>query len=220
MRRAGVKSALLSIESGNEDTFKHIVRKPASLKVAHDAVEILHKEGIIASTNVMIGLPGETVESIEKGLEYLLTTNFNWFSCYVAAPLPGSDFYKICLENNYFVESGDILRMDFKKCVVRTPGFEPAYIEKTAYVMNLRLNFINNYDMRTGNYAQALMLFEKVIEVVMDTHAFAYYFAAKCCKELGLVEKCALYKAKYAEMIEKYPFWQDWAKQFSLAPLP
>jgi anaerobic magnesium-protoporphyrin IX monomethyl ester cyclase len=219
MKRAGVRSAILSIESGNENTFKHIVRKPASLQKANEAVDFLHREGIIASTNVMIGLPGETEASIQRGLEYLLTTSFNWFSCYVAAPLPGSDFYKTCLENRYFVESGDILKMDFKKCVIRTPGFEPAYIERMAYEMNLTLNYVNNYDMRVGNDAQALMLFEKVISVVMDTHAFAYYFAAKCCRRLGREEAFRSHKAKYEEMIGSYPFWREWAAHFKLEPL-
>lgn len=219
MKRAGVRSAILSVESGNEDTFKNIVRKPATLQKANEAVEFLHREGIVASTNVMIGLPGETEDSIQRGLEYLLTTSFNWFSCYVAAPLPGSDFYKRCLENHYFLESGDILKMDFKKCVIRTPGFEPEYIERMAYEMNLTLNFVHNYDMRTGNYAQALMLFEKVISIVMDTHAFAYYFAAKCCRRLGRETAFAAHRAKYEEMTERYPFWREWAAHFKLEPL-
>lgn len=216
MKRAGVRSVILSIESGNENTFKNIIHKPSNLEKANEAVELLHEKGINVATNVMIGLPGETEESIDIGLKYLLTTNFNWFNCFVVAPLPGSELYKSCKDNGYFTVDDPILLMDFKKCVIRTKDFAPDYIEKKVYEMNLMLNFVNHYDIRSGNYHNALMLFEKVINSVLDTHAFAYYFAAKCCRMLQLDEKYNDYKAKYEEMIAKYPFWRGYAIQFNL----
>lgn len=219
MKRAGVKSVILSIESGNENTFKNIVRKPSSLKKANEAVSFLHNEGINAATNVLIGLPGETKESIDKGVEYLRTTSFNWIMCFVTAPLPGSDLFKICVDNHYFVTNDDILALDFKKCIIRTEDFTPEYIDNKAYEMNLELNFVNNYDFRAGNYDKALMLFEKVINNVMDSHAFAYYFAAKCCRMLKLHEKYTIYRRKYEEMTGKYSFWREWADRFRLEKL-
>ena len=152
------------------------MRKPANLKKAEEAVENLHREGITVISNILIGLPGETHESIDKGLEYLKTTNINWFQCFVTAPLPGSDLYDICEKNKYFAHNGDMLTMDFKKCVINTSEFTPEYIEKKAYEMNLTLNFVNNYDMRMGNYDKALKLFERIHSSVIDTHAFAYYY--------------------------------------------
>lgn len=219
MKRAGIKEVNITIESGNEDTLKNIMRKPANLKKANDAVDCLHKEGIIAISNILIGLPGETKESIEKGLEYLLTTDINWFQCFVTAPLPSSDLYKICKENGYFATGNDIMVMDFKKCVIKTKDFTPEYIEKKAYEMNLKLNFVNNYDFRKGEYGAALKLFERIITSVIDTHAFAYYYAAKCCQKLNQTEKYNNYKAKYEEMINKYPFWKEWADHFKLPAL-
>ncbi|MFC1567427.1 B12-binding domain-containing radical SAM protein [Thermodesulfobacteriota bacterium] len=219
MKSAGIKEVNITIETGNENTFKNIMHKPGSLKKANEAVDFLHKEGIIAVSNILIGLPGETRESIEKGLEYLLTTNIDWFQCFVAAPLPGSKLYKICEENEYFVPNYDISLMDYKKCLIRTEDFTPEYIEKKVYEMNLKLNFTNNYHIRTGNYDIALKLFERIINSVIDTHAFAYYFAAKCCSKLHLDEKYQVYKSKYKEMVTIYPFWREYAIQFNLEDL-
>jgi len=216
MRRAGIKEVNITIESGNENTLKNIMHKPGNLKQANKAVEFLHKEGIIVVSNILIGLPGETKESIESGLEYLLTTNINWFQCFVVAPLPGSELYEICEENGYLVTDDDISSIDYKKCFIKTQDLTPEYIEKKAYEMNLVLNFVNNYDLRTENYKTALMFFERIINAVIDTHAFAYYFAAKCCKKLNLDYKYIAYKAKYDEMIERYPFWKEYASQFNL----
>jgi anaerobic magnesium-protoporphyrin IX monomethyl ester cyclase len=220
LRKAGNTNLFITIENANEETLKNIMHKPANLEVAKKAIKYLKNEGIIIYSNILVGLPGETKESIEKGAKELLNVGCNWYNCYVTAPLPGSELFEICKENNYLVKDVDVYRMDFKKCVIRTPDFEPDYIEKKTYEINLYVNFVENYDMRTGNYEIALMMFEKVINLVIDTHAFAYYFAAVCANALGLSEKYAEYKNKYNEMIQRFDFWREWAERFELKPLP
>ena len=220
LHEVGIRQINISMESGNENTLQKIIRKPSSLKKVETAIEYLHTEDISVISCVVIGFPGETKESIEKGFQYLLGTNVDWFFCLIAAPLPGSDLYRICKENGYLTD--DYLKMDMKttgKGVIRTPEFSPEYIEKKAYEMNLMLNFVNNYGMRTGNYQNALRMFERIINITIDTHAFAYYFAAKCCSKLDLQDQYLLYKTKYNEMIDTYPFWKEWSDYFHLEPL-
>ena len=53
----------------------------------------------------------------------------------------------------------------------------------------------------------------------MPNRAFAFYFAAKCCKMMNLNEKYLAYKAKYQEIIEKSAFWRGYANQFNLVAL-
>ena len=219
MQRAGIKEVNLIVESGNEETLRKIMRKPSKLASLKPVTDLLHERGITVIANILIGLPGETKESIEIGFENLKKMDINWFQCFVTAPLPGSDLYRICEENGYFATDDDpVTTMDFKRCVIRTPDFEPEYIEKKCYEMNLTLNFVNNYDMRIGNEAAALLLFERVLHSV-TAHAFAHYFAAQCCRKIGLTEKYATYKAAYDDSIAKYPFWADHAKQYQLPPL-
>lgn len=218
MVRAGIREVNITMESGNENTLRTIMHKPGTLAMAKKAVDALHRAGILAVCNILIGLPGETPDSIEAGVRYLLQTDINWFQCFVTAPLPGSELWNICAEKGYFT-SPDPFVMDFKKCVIRTPDFDPAYIEHKVYEMNLRLNFLNNYDMRTGNYAGALAIFERILNTVLNTHAFAYYFAAICCRQLGNQEKFRLYAGKYAEMLERFPFWQAWQQELKLPKL-
>ena len=103
--------------------------------------------------------------------------------------------------------------------IIQTEEFSPDYIDRKAYEMNLELNFVHNYNMRTGNYANALMLFERLINTVMDNHAFSYYYAAKCCKMLNLEEKYLVYKDKYKLIITEHTYWKNFASQFNLLPL-
>lgn len=218
MYRAGIREVNITIESGNPDTLRNIMHKPANLDRAEKAVAALHRHGILPISNILIGLPGETPESIEIGIRYLMTTEINWFQCFVTAPLPGSELYEICKQNGYLA-CDDLFAMDFKKCVIRTPEFSPEFIEHKVYEMNLRLNFLNNYDYRTGNYRGALRLFERILLTVLDTHAFACYFAAKCCRNLGETEKYRQYRDRYQQLIAQYPFWKEWAEELSLPPL-
>jgi len=218
--RVGIRQLNITIESGNEETLMKIIRKPANLKKAETAVEYLHQAGITVISNFLIGFPGETKEAIDKGFQYLKRTNIDWFLCLIASPLPGSDLYKICKDRGYLTD--DYFSMSMRtngKAVIRTPEFTPEYIEKKVYEMNLTLNFVNNYGMRSGNYEKALYLFERVLTTAINTHAFAYYFAAKCCEKLGKQDKYLLYKAKYKEMVELYPFWKEWSEFFKLEPL-
>lgn len=219
MKKAGIKEVNITIESGNADTLKNIIGKPGNLNHAKRAVDALHKAGITAISNILIGLPGETKESIDKGINYLATTDVNWFQCFVTAPLPGSRMWDICEKNGYFSEA-DPYMMDFKKCVIRTPEFDSEYIEHKVYEMNLYLNFFNNYDMRTGNYAAVLKLFERILNTVIGTHAFAMYYAALCSKALGLEEKYQYHKTNYYAMLERFTFWQEWRNKFMLEALP
>ena len=218
MKKAGINEVNITIESGNAETLKNIINKPGNLEHAKKAVDALHKAGITAISNILIGLPGETPESIDEGIRYLASTDVNWFQCFVTAPLPGSRMWDICEKNGYFTEA-DPYMMDFKKCVVKTPDFDPEYIEHKVYQMNLYLNFVNNYDMRIGNYAEAYKLFERILNTVIKTHAFAMYFAARCCQKLGWEDKYRYYKESYYAMLAQYPFWQKWRNEFELEEL-
>ncbi len=85
-------------------------------------------------------------------------------------------------------------------------------------MLNLEINFVENSDFRLGNYKKALEGFENTIKI-KDDHAFAYYFAAKCYKIMGLYDEYQVCRNKYQELVEESAFWQDYATKFNLLPL-
>ncbi|MDL2314130.1 radical SAM protein [Desulfovibrio sp. OttesenSCG-928-C14] len=219
IKRAGIESVVIAVENANENTFKNIIHKYGGFSKVKEAIKCLKDAGILIICNIVIGLPGETKEDMEINKRNMVELGCNWYQCYVAAPLPGSELYDICKENGYISDTDDIFLMNYKHGLINTPEFSAEYVENKVYETNLYVNFVHNYDMRAGNYATALMLFERVINDIIDTHAFAYYFAATCAKELGQYEKAARYGQKYLELIEKLAFWRNWAEHFGLNPL-
>lgn len=166
--------------------------------------------------NILIGLPGETKQDIEDTRAFLKTLDANWYRIYIATPLVGSEMFDICVKNNYL--SGSYIGCDFKRAAIETEDFTAEYIKERVYELNLELNFVENSDFRLGNYETALRGFENTIRVKSD-HAFAYYYAAKCCDLLSLKEKATDHKAKYREIIKESEFWRDYVDRFKLAPL-
>lgn len=216
MKSAGVTELVLPIESGSSRVLRDIMHKPMDLSIVKRVVDDCRQLGMDTDANILIGLPGETKQDIEDTRVFLKSLDANWFRIVVASPLVGSEMYEICIEKNYL--NSDDLSCDYKKAVVNTEDFTAEYIEQTAYSLNLEINFVGNSDFRLGNYKKALERFVNTIKVKED-HAFAYYFAAKCYKMMGLNSKYQAYEKRYQELMGKSVFWQDYARKFNILPL-
>ncbi|MBF0266085.1 MAG: B12-binding domain-containing radical SAM protein [Gammaproteobacteria bacterium] len=217
--RTGSDRALITIDGLNQDFLRKVVRKPSSFKTARKVIQMFRNEGLVVLNNIIIGYPGETPEDIAKGVEDMRTMGANWHSILTAIPLPGSELHQICEDNNFLPDDESAFAIDYHTAVISTNDFSADWIKTKSYEINLDLNFVNNYDMSIGNYETALTLFERLLEKVIDTHAFAFYFAAICAKKLGDENKYDTYQKKYEEMVNKYSLWQNWAKHFDLQPL-
>jgi len=216
LKGIGVNDLVLSVESGSNRVLKEVMHKPLNLSIVKRVIDDCRQLGIASDVSILIGLPGETKQDIEDTRLFLKTTNATWFRISMATPLLGSEMLDICLKKNYLV--GDYISCDFKRAIVETEDFTAEYIQEKAYSLNLELNFVENSDLKLGNYETALMGFENAIRARND-HAFAFYFAAKCCKKMSLNEKYLNYKARYQEIIENSTFWRDYANQFDLVAL-
>lgn len=216
IRSAGLKQLVLAIESGSSRVLREIMHKPLDLSTVKRVIADCRELGIDTDANILIGLPGETKQDIEDSRTFLKSLEATWFRIYIATPLAGSELLQISLKNNYL--RGSYIDCDYKKAAIETEEFTAGYIQEKAYSLNLELNFVGNSDFRLGNYAVALKGFENALRVKND-HAFACYFAAKCCKVLNLSDKYQVYKEKYQEIINGSEIWRKYARQFGLAAL-
>lgn len=215
LKKAGIGHVAISIETGNPDTLRRIINKPGDLECIKRAVNILRNADIYVMANVMIGLPGETKESIDIGINNLKEIPCNRYLCVVAIPLPGSRLLRICQENSYIKRKGLLCEMGLSEAIIETDGFSIQYITDKRNEMHLRLNFVENYDMRMGNYSSALITCRAYFN---DAHssAFAYYFAAICCEKLSFFSDSINYKRKYNEIVSNSAYWDKWIKFFEL----
>lgn len=213
MKDSGINSIHLPIESGSEKVLKTIMHKPLNHKLIKKVVKNCREIGIDTIGFIVLGLPNETLEDIQESIDFLSSIDVNWYNITVAAPLLGSELYDICDKNNYL--KGDHFYSDYRRAVIETEHFTPKFIEEKAYEMNLFLNFVNNLDMKDGNYKKALNRFESVANA-SDNHAFAYYYMSKCFEKLNEMDKHQRAMNKYLKIIDESPLWKKYAEKLGL----
>ncbi|MEW6101533.1 MAG: radical SAM protein, partial [Candidatus Omnitrophota bacterium] len=190
-----------------------IMHKPLNISIVKRVANDCRELGIYTDVNILIGLPGETKRDIEETRAFLKTINANWFRINLATPLVGSEMFDTCIKNNYF--KGSYMECNYKKAIVETEDFSAVYIQEMAYVLNLELNFVENSDLRLGNYEIALKGFENAIRAKND-HAIAYYYAAKCYEKKGDLNKAKQYMDVSRSIVSEKTFWRKYADMFDI----
>jgi anaerobic magnesium-protoporphyrin IX monomethyl ester cyclase len=101
MGKAGCTLISWGIESGNEMVLKK-VHKGYRMEQAMIALQWAHKAGIKNWGYFIIGLPGETVETIKETMALSKKLPLDIVLFHVAAPYPGTPFFFEVIENGWF----------------------------------------------------------------------------------------------------------------------
>lgn len=166
MKESGGFSFALAIESGDQEVLTNIVKKPLKLDRATAVIKAMRERKMKTKGFFIIGLPGETKEQISRTIEYAENAGLGWVGITIATPLPGSELYDKCVAEGYInPETINFNELKYGYAQVKTPEFTPEEIQKIAYEANLRINFFNNYNMRYGNYEEAITDFERVVHL-------------------------------------------------------
>ncbi|MFA6549287.1 MAG: radical SAM protein [Candidatus Margulisiibacteriota bacterium] len=213
LKTAGLDQLVLALESGSDRVLKEIMHKPLNLSMVKPVADNCRELGIYMDVNILIGLPGETKKDIEDTRDFLKTINANWFRITVATPLVGSEMFDICVKKKYI--KGNYIDCHYKKAIIETEDFTAEYLQEKAYLLNLELNFVENSDLRLGNYAVALKGFENAIRA-KSNHAIAYYCASKCYENLGDHKKAQQYMDTAKKIVKEAPLWRRYADMFNV----
>ncbi len=102
MADAGARLFIVGLESGDSQILKNI-KKGATTEMARAFVKNCKKVGIKIHGDFIIGLPGETKETIEKTIEYAKELDVETIQVSVAHAFPGTELYDYYARNNYLV---------------------------------------------------------------------------------------------------------------------
>jgi len=100
MRDNGLRLLLVGYESGNQQIL-HNIRKGMRVDVARRFTKDCHELGIAIHGTFILGLPGETRETIEETIRFATQINPHTIQVSLAAPYPGTRLYKEALENGW-----------------------------------------------------------------------------------------------------------------------
>ena len=99
MREAGCRLMIVGYESGDQQILKNI-KKGATIDMARRYTKDAHALGLTIHGDFIVGLPGETRESIRKTIDFAKEMNTETIQVSIAHPYPGTEFYDYVKKNN------------------------------------------------------------------------------------------------------------------------
>ncbi len=100
MRNNGLRLLLVGFESGNQQIL-NAIRKGTRVDRALEFMQDCHKLGILVHGTFIIGLPGETKETIARTLEFAKQLDPYSLQVSLAAPYPGTELYQQAMDNGW-----------------------------------------------------------------------------------------------------------------------
>jgi len=172
LKKVGLKSMTIAVESGSQYVQKHILKKNLDLSLIKEKVKLLKKCGIGVRAAYIVGLVGETLEMMQETVQYALELNIDWSEIKIFTPLAGSELYSIAKENGYLI--GDMSEHVFGRCCINTPEFGPEQVKDIQYNANIYINFLNNKHLKEKKYENAEQVFRGLLRN-FPNHLFAQW---------------------------------------------
>jgi len=100
LRDNGLRLLLVGYESGNQQIL-HNIKKGMLIDVARRFTKDCHDLGVVIHGTFILGLPGETKETIQETIKFATEINPHTIQVSLAAPYPGTFLYKQAVENGW-----------------------------------------------------------------------------------------------------------------------
>jgi len=107
----GLRLLLVGYESGNQQILYNI-KKGMRVEVAKQFTKDCHDLGIVIHGTFILGLPGETKETIQETLNFAKEINPHTIQVSLAAPYPGTYLYRQAKENGWLYEGAELIDDD------------------------------------------------------------------------------------------------------------
>ncbi|MBU5615122.1 hopanoid biosynthesis associated radical SAM protein HpnJ [Geomonas azotofigens] len=152
LREAGMHHVVVGYESGNEQILKNI-KKGVTKAQAIEFTKNCKKLGITVHGAFVLGLPGETRETIKETIAYAIDLDLTSIQVSLASPYPGTEFYQMAKENGWIASDSFLDETGHQKCVINYPDltnqeifdavelfynkfyFRPRYIARSIFSM-------------------------------------------------------------------------------------
>ncbi len=99
---SGLKAVKYGIESGVQELIDGI-NKSLDLEAAKSMVLATKELGIFTHLTFTFGLPGETLETIEKTIQFALDLDADSVQFSITTPFPGTEFHKEMSDKNFLI---------------------------------------------------------------------------------------------------------------------
>ena len=134
MREAGCRLLIVGYESGDQQILKNI-KKGATVERARQFTKDAHKLGLVIHGDFILGLPGETRETIQNTIAFAKELDVETIQVSVAHAYPGTELHEYATKNNFIVSGS----------MVDDGGHQLAHIEYPGLAADEILNSVHRF---------------------------------------------------------------------------
>jgi radical SAM superfamily enzyme YgiQ (UPF0313 family) len=148
MKEGGLRLVVVGFETGDPQVLKNI-KKGATLDLGRRFVKWCRQLRIQVHGAFMVGLPGETRQSLEASMRFACELDPDTIQVSLATPYPGTDFYDYCRQHGYLQDDTLVNgATGYQQCVVDYPALAAAEIFKAVPRFYRRFYFRPRYMAR------------------------------------------------------------------------
>ena len=160
LKDGGLRLFVVGYESGNDRILTNI-RKGVGTARARRFTKDCHDIGILIHGTFIVGLPGETKETIEESIRFAREMKPETLQVSLASPYPGTQFFKYVQDNGFLVDAVYNDEFGYQKCTVNYPGlsseeifdaverFYRSYYLRPRYIFKAVKKMLKSRDERT-----------------------------------------------------------------------
>src|SRR5947209_16827228 len=141
MKEAGCRLLIVGYESGDPQILKNI-KKGATVQRALDFTRDCHKLGLVIHGDFILGLPGETRESIRNTIEFAKQIDCETIQVSIAHAFPGTEFFDFAKANGFITNEAMSDEGGHQMAHIEYPGLP------VEYVMEMVHKFYDEYYFR------------------------------------------------------------------------
>lgn len=104
MALAGCEGINVGIESSDPKILSNVKRKPVPKEFIQKIVSRANKNGIKVTGFFILGLPGETKDTLINTIKFSMELGLAYAEYKVATPFPGTELYNMAVRNDWLVE--------------------------------------------------------------------------------------------------------------------
>src|SRR5215469_2984584 len=121
MKEAGCRLLIVGYESGDAQILKNI-KKGATIERARQFTKDAHKLGLVIHGDFILGLPGESRETIQNTISFAKELDVETIQVSVAHAYPGTELYDFAVKNGFMVNGKMVDEGGHQLAHIQYPG--------------------------------------------------------------------------------------------------
>jgi len=171
MKDNGLRLLLVGYESGNQQIL-HNIKKGMLVERARQFTSDCHRLGIVIHGTFIIGLPGETQETIEETIRFAREINPHTIQVSLAAAYPGTALYQQAQENGWLRDAHLIADTGVQVSSLEYPGlshedifravdrFYKRFYFRASKIGEITFEMIKSWDMTKRRLREGVEFFQ------------------------------------------------------------